>query len=118
MLVNRGEPDSAGRRLRELLLDYLQAATVSAWPGTDGLTEEDVLDGYAQAVAAGEVPDWRQLLRRHPELAAELQDWMAAKDRWTFACRPGHGGSAPGLVEPRALSDDPNGASPRKETTS
>jgi hypothetical protein len=87
MMADRSEPDSAGRRLRELLLAYLQATTVSAWPGTDGLTVDDILDGYPQAVAAGEVPEWQQLLQQHHELAAELQDWLAAKDRWQFACR-------------------------------
>jgi hypothetical protein len=89
MMADRSEPDSADRRLRELLLAYLQATTVCAWPGTDGLTVEDVLDGYPQAVAAGEVPNWQQLLHQHPELAAELPDWLAAKDRWQFACRRG-----------------------------
>ncbi|HEY7423133.1 MAG TPA: hypothetical protein VH682_02720 [Gemmataceae bacterium] len=89
MMADRSEHDSAGWRLRELLLGYLQAATVSAWPGTDGLTVEDVLDCYPQAVATGKVPDWQQLLQQHRELADELQDWLAAKDRWQFACRRG-----------------------------
>jgi hypothetical protein len=87
MMADRSEPDSADRRLRELLLAYLQAAMVSGWPGTDGLTVDDVLDGYPQAVAASEVPDWQQLLQQHHELAAELQDWLVAKDRWQFAYR-------------------------------
>ena len=89
MMADRSEPDNAGRRLRELLLGYLQAATVSSWPGVDGLTVEDVLDRYPEAVAAGDVPDWQQLLQQHHELAAELQDWLAAKDRWQFAFRHG-----------------------------
>jgi hypothetical protein len=88
-MADRSEPDSADRRLRELLLAYLQDAMLSAWPGTDGLTLDDVLDGYPQAVAAGEVPDWQQLLQQHHELAAELQDWLAVKDRWQFAFRRG-----------------------------
>jgi hypothetical protein len=109
-VVNHSETDSPRRRLRELLLGYLQAITVPAWPGTDGLTEEDVLDGYARAVAAGEVPDWHQLLKQHPELAAELQDWMAAKDRWAFAYRPGHGGKLPGCAEPGPPLNNPDEA--------
>jgi hypothetical protein len=84
------------RRLRELLLGYLQAAGVGAWPGCDGLNVEGVLDCYPEAVAAGTVPDWQQLLRQHPELTEALHAWLAAKDRWQFAVRglgatQGHG---------------------------
>jgi hypothetical protein len=80
------EPNEAAGRLREVLLGYLQAApSVTAWPGGDGLTLEIILDLYPEAVAAGEVPDWQELLHRHLELATELQAWMAAKDRWQFA---------------------------------
>jgi hypothetical protein len=82
------EPNEAAGRLREVLLGYLQAApSVTAWPGGDGLTLEIILDFYPEAVAAGEVPDWQELLRRHTELATQLQTWMAAKDRWQFAFR-------------------------------
>ncbi len=75
-------------RLREIMLGYLQAARyVATWPGGDGLTVDDVLDSYAEAAARGEVPDWQQLLCRHPELDTELHVWLAAKDRWKFAVR-------------------------------
>jgi hypothetical protein len=78
--------NTASRRLLEVLLGYLAGTgSVAAWPGGDGLTLEDILDLYPQAVAAGEVPDWQQLLSRHPELDAELHAWLAAKDRWQFA---------------------------------
>jgi hypothetical protein len=74
--------------LREILLRYLQATTsVGAWPGGDGLTLEDVLDTYPEAVAAGLVPDWQELLRQRPDLEVALHTWLATKDRWQFAYR-------------------------------
>jgi hypothetical protein len=79
--------DAAANRLREVLLDHLQAARAGVWPGCDGLTVESVLDGYPEGVAAGNVPDWQQLLGQHPELAEALHAWLAAKDRWQFAAR-------------------------------
>jgi hypothetical protein len=78
---------TAAQLLREILLGYLQGAQVSAWPGVDGLTLEDVLDRYPEAVAQGQVPDWQELLRRHPELGPALHAWLADKDRWEFAFR-------------------------------
>jgi hypothetical protein len=76
------------KRLREIMLDYLQAARcVAIWPGGDGLTIDDVLDSYAEAVARGQVPDWHQLQSAHPDLEYDLQSWLAAKDRWQFAYR-------------------------------
>ena len=88
MLGKHPESPEVASSLREVLLGYLQAApSITAWPGGDGLTLEIILDLYPEAVAACEVPDWEELLCRHPELAAELQTWMAAKDRWQFALR-------------------------------
>jgi hypothetical protein len=97
------EPLEVASSLREVLLGYLQAApTVTAWPGADGLTLEDILDLYPQAVTAGEVPDWQELLCKHPELATELQTWMAAKDRWQFAWRRCDELSVPDPIDTRA----------------
>jgi hypothetical protein len=88
MLGTASESPEIASSLREVLLGYLQAApSVTAWPGGDGLTLEIILDFYPEAVAEGEVPDWKELLYRHPEFATELQTWMAAKDRWQFAWR-------------------------------
>jgi hypothetical protein len=65
-------PEERKVRVRELLLDHLRCADLPVWPGADGLTLEDALLSYPQAVAAGRVPDLRHLLRDHPELAEEL----------------------------------------------
>jgi|SRR6516164_7166944 hypothetical protein len=86
------EIDATEKRLREIMLAYLQAARfVASWPGGDGLTIDDVLDSYAEAVARGQVPDWHQLLSDHPEMEPELHAWLATKDRWQFAFRRGLG---------------------------
>jgi hypothetical protein len=68
--------DSAVRRqrLHEVLLGYLE---VILWPGADGLTLGEALLGYAEAAAAGQVPDQQELLQRHPELAEELRAFFA-----------------------------------------
>ena len=88
-MIAKSSLASASRlRLHEILLGHLQTATgVGAWPGGDGLTIDDILDLYPEAVAAGQVPDWQELLRQHPDLEAALHTWLAAKDRWQFAYR-------------------------------
>jgi hypothetical protein len=57
--------------LRQILLNYLLASRVIRWPGGDGLTEDDVLDYYALAIAAGDVPDQHELRRRHGDKEIE-----------------------------------------------
>jgi hypothetical protein len=71
--------DSAVRRqrLHEVLLGYLEGPQVILWPGADGLTLGEALLGYAEAAAAGQVPDQQELLQRHPELAEELRAFFA-----------------------------------------
>lgn len=61
------------------LRDLLQAAVFFGWLGADGLTTADVLECYPAAIARGEVPDWQALRRRHPDLTAELESFLAAK---------------------------------------
>jgi len=74
------ESRTRGQYLRELLLCYLHAAGCPDWPGSDGQTLEEVLHSYPQAATAGRVPDRRQLLVRHPDLAAELLAFFARHD--------------------------------------
>jgi hypothetical protein len=79
MIVN-GERDQSGksRRLHELLLAHLQAADAPPWPGTDGLTVDEVVRSYPQAAAACLVPDLQTLLADHPDLTDVLRDFFAA----------------------------------------
>jgi hypothetical protein len=76
-------PKDDGRALPDVLLGYLLSAW--AWPpGCDGITTEEVLDSYPAAVAAGVVPDWANLLSRHPTLAPDLYAWLQVLNRWRF----------------------------------
>jgi hypothetical protein len=59
--------------LSEILLDHLRMINPHSWPGMDGLTLDVVLQSYSQAAASGQVPGKNELLRRHPELSAELE---------------------------------------------
>jgi hypothetical protein len=103
------ESNEMARRLREVLLGYLQAAaSVTDWPGGDGLTIEDLLDSYPEAVAGEEVPDWQELLRRYPELETELQTWMAEKDRWQFALRRRAGPRMPDCKDTKTRRQEGN----------
>ncbi len=74
-----GDSSDSCRRLRELLLAYLQAADAPPWPGADGLTLEEVLASYPQWSAAGLVPDLPSLLSRHPDLDAVLREFFTLK---------------------------------------
>ena len=68
---------SRSAALNEILLDHLRTIEAHVWPGIDGLTLEVVLDCYAQAASAGQVPGKNELLRQHPELATELEALFA-----------------------------------------
>lgn len=65
------------QRLWIVLLGHLQAAHISLWPGADCLTVDDGLTEYLQAARAGLVPGRAELLKRHPELAGELESLLA-----------------------------------------
>src|SRR5262245_19464909 len=70
-----------GTELTEILLGHLQAVVPRLWPGIDGLTLDNVVESYCQAAAAGKVPGKDELLRRHPELAPELDALFTATGR-------------------------------------
>jgi hypothetical protein len=69
--MNEDAIPACGQTLQDVLLGYLQANHSFPWPGADGLTLEDALNSYLEAVALGRVPDGLELLRRHPELGDE-----------------------------------------------
>jgi hypothetical protein len=79
LLVESNLRKRPGDSLRQVLLQYLMTSRVVRWPGTDGLTEDDILDYYPQAIAAGDVPGWHELQRRWPSLAGALHGLRSAK---------------------------------------
>jgi hypothetical protein len=64
--------------LSDLLFSHLGAINAHYWPGIDGMTADVVLQLYSQAAVAGHVPGKEELLRRYPELSAELEKFFAA----------------------------------------
>lgn len=45
------------------------------------LQVQAILHSYLQAVDAGQTPDREELLRKHPELAAELREFFADQEK-------------------------------------
>jgi len=49
---------------------------------------QEVLAAYLQAVEASQSPDRREILARHPDLAADLETFFADHDRMRSAAAP------------------------------
>jgi hypothetical protein len=60
-----------------LLLNYLLRVQAPFWPGSDGLTTEEVLLSYPRYAEAGLVPNREELLARHADLADEVDRFFA-----------------------------------------
>src|SRR5262249_14826309 len=59
--------------------------TISHEPSDDPERQhrfESVLGAYFEAMDAGQAPDRQELLARHPDLAAELAEFLAEQDRF------------------------------------
>jgi len=67
---------SCPQRLRDVLLGHLACPWVTVWPGADGVTVEEVLASYPEAVAVGQAPGLAELLADHPELREALEDFF------------------------------------------
>ena len=78
--VMEQRPMSRSAALNEILLDHLRRIDPHSWPGIDGLTVDVVLESYVRMAIAGQVPGKNELLRQHPELAAELNVLFANSD--------------------------------------
>jgi hypothetical protein len=76
-MSNTTSRPTPARQVEAILLGYVQCRAAWLWPGSDALTLEEVLRSYPQAAAVGRVPDLPELLRRFPDLAAELTAWFA-----------------------------------------
>lgn len=63
-------------RLRALLATLILVADGFRWPGSDGLTVDDLLRAYPALARQGRVPGPEELCRRHPELARALADFF------------------------------------------
>ncbi len=69
------------QRLHRVLIGYMDGVACPAWPGADGLTVEDVVGCYPQALSAGQVPGLDDLVSIHPDLADELNCFFAHNNR-------------------------------------
>jgi hypothetical protein len=79
MAAETMDRESAENSLRQLLLSYLWSSNAIRWPGGDGITEDDVLNYYPEARAAGKVPDWQELCGRHEAMVGTIQSFFQRK---------------------------------------
>ncbi len=69
--------DAGRERVIDLLTDHLCRAGVVRWPGTDGMTLEDVVfAAYRAAATAGHLPSPAELAERHPALAGDIRRYF------------------------------------------
>jgi hypothetical protein len=111
MLAESTKQEAPAESLRHLLITYLRASKFVGWPGTDGLTEDDIVNCYPQAISAGNVPGWHELQIRFPGLASELQALRSAKgwiESATGSARMSspHGFELARINEPRREAED------------
>ena len=81
MTAESADPRNAESLLRRILLEFLLTCDAVHWPGVDGLTEDDILGCYPGASANRDVPGKRELLRRHPNLSAQIEH-LFARNGW------------------------------------
>jgi hypothetical protein len=76
--MNDSPPEAPARRRRaqEVLLGCLQSMAISWWPGADGVTIDEILRSYPQAMKAGVVPGLEELSGWHPDLADEFRAFL------------------------------------------
>src|SRR5262249_5705728 len=68
---------------------------------------QTILQGYLQAVDAGQAPDQAELLRKHPEFAAELEAFFADEQRFARLAPALPADDAPTLAPPPAAPPAP-----------
>ena len=68
----------AAEQVKAILLGYLEHRAGHLWPGGDGLTLDEMIRSYPQAMRARLVPDLSELRRRVPDLDAALAEWFDA----------------------------------------
>lgn len=62
-----------------LLIEYLHAECTHRWPGTDGLTQQDIVDQYPESCRLRKVPNREELCRRHFALRVEIAAFFTTK---------------------------------------
>jgi hypothetical protein len=77
--------------------------TRDSTPSADGAGRaSEVIAGYLEALDRGEAPDRRELLRQHPDIARELEDFFADQDQVEHLARSVAG--PPGFPQPPQLN--------------